>query len=290
MYKIGICILNYKSYLDVINLCENLLLQKLVNIKIIIADNGGENINEFDEYINTKRNIKLLILKKNLGYAIGNNFAIKKAIYEYNDLEYIAVLNPDTQIIDTSLFYNLISNIFLINDKVGFVSPRMLVDNIPINFYAWKELGFLYDIGNCLPILNKYIFKFKLYNWENGIHAVDCLPGSFLLAKTNVWHEINFFDERTFLFGEERIVCYKTREMGYKNFVNLDLSFYHEKSKSIKVYTQKKERLKYAFKGVHIFHKFYTKKNFIFLLILNIFHKIFYLIFILRNEFTKNRN
>ena len=62
---------------------------------------------------------------------------------------------------------------------------------------------------------------------------VDCLTGSFFMGKLDTFIQLEYFDERTFLFEEERILAQKVKKAGLQNYLALSLAFHHEDSSVI---------------------------------------------------------
>ena len=85
-------------------------------------------------------------------------------------------------------------------------------------------------------MLFHYFFKKGEYtkkDFENEILEVDNIAGSFFLARMDIFKDVNYFDENTFLFYEEDILGNMIKEKGYK-IVSLNrLKFIHYDSQSI---------------------------------------------------------
>ena len=123
MEHVGIVILNYNNSSDTINCIESVLKYTTVPIKIVVVDNGSNDVNSIieisnyltenvkkEEYvdINVKKvspillpKITLLKLEANLGYALGNKKGIE-LLYRDSSVESIMILNNDILFIDAS--------------------------------------------------------------------------------------------------------------------------------------------------------------------------------------------
>ena len=79
-----------------------------------------------------------------------------------------------------------------------------------------------------------------------------------------VMDEIDGFDEKIFLYGEERILSYKLKNIGYKLYFLPHLSFVHHIGKTInKIHPSKLSKFKILQKSRRHYHKKYLKQNWI---------------------------
>ena len=120
--KIGVVVLNYRTYNDTIECVESLKRQTYNNKEIIIVENGSGNSSEkvLKEKYNNDPQITLLLSKENLGFAKGNNIGIKYAKEKLN-CDYVFVLNSDT-IVPDGVFCEIIK---VPCEKIGVISPKV---------------------------------------------------------------------------------------------------------------------------------------------------------------------
>lgn len=232
MNELGIVILNYKKYNLTIKATDN-LLQISKDIRIIIIDNGSQN----KSYEILKKNYKnysqveVIENKYNLGYAKGNNIGIRRLIDDRN-IKYIGIMNPDVMILNRESLENCIK-ILRIEKDSAIVAPTMLTNN-KLNFgnIAWRISKNFDD----LFLIFKNIYRKKIqyteldiYNYKNKIFYsnVEVLPGSFFIMKKNILIEIDYLDEGTFLYCEERILAKKIKNIGKQSFLIVNNYFYH---------------------------------------------------------------
>ena len=95
---------------------------------------------------------------------------------------------------------------------------------------------------------------------EERITFNEVLNGCFFVIKADVIKKIDFFDERTFLFGEERILGFKIKEIGMKQGTINDHECIHEHSKSInKNIKSVVKKYEILYESREIFYKHYLK-------------------------------
>lgn len=254
--KTGIVILNYNDYKTTIKLIEKIKNFNSIDL-IVIVDNCStdESYKKINEYTNNK--VILIKSDKNGGYAYGNNFGSRYLI-ENHKCDIIFIANPDVEFEE-----NLVIEIkrqFEKNTKYSVLSGVML----DVNGKVVKEP--YWDIPTYTDDLLNYFFlgrrvnnkEFKIdYNQE--IMEVEVIPGSFLAIKTNVLKDINYYDENTFLYCEERILGKRLKNKGYKSGIITGIAYKHMHSISIKKTFKKVDTIKIFYNSKLYYNKKYNK-------------------------------
>lgn len=277
--QLAIIILNYNEYEET-QKCINNLIQKAIVNKIIVVDNRSTN-NSYDilrkKYIN-EYNIDVIQTEKNGGYSYGNNFGMKYAIQNYEDIRYFCIMNPDVQIINSNVFENLIKKLEQKED-IAAISPVMILNG---NF---NYEGMCWDIPDNKTIYYNHISFLKnkrrkktLYIEDDFISEVGVIPGSFFIIKRNIMEQIGFLDEKLFLYNEENFLANKLKRINKK--VALSMNDYYEHNHKVK--NQKvtlKNRLYYNKVGFesrkYLCKTFYKKTSLIMLNIVNVLNYIY---------------
>jgi GT2 family glycosyltransferase len=270
-------ILNYNSKDDVIRLVS--YLKNFYDDYIVVVDNCSSN-NDFNylrENLNQFENVFVLKSEKNGGYAYGNNYGI---IYIINNLQcdYIFIANPDIEVDENTIKEML--KIMSSDKRIGIVAPKMIT-NDKNNISAWKLPTMWDDIIMSFGILNK-ILKIPV-KYENEIYLsnkfqyVDVVQGAFFLLRKEAIIKCGFFDEDTFLYGEERILAYKMKKNNFKVIFLPYISFYHYVSKSVNDTFSSLKKYKLLQNSRLIYHKKYMTKNKYLIAIYSIIIKLGYL-------------
>ena len=227
--------------------------------EIIVVDNNS--VDGSIKLLKEKfKDIQLIANKKNTGFAVANNQAIKIAKGEY-----VLLLNPDTIVQeDTFLkcleFMDKTSNagalgvkmydgkgLFLPESKRGLPTPS-------VAFYK------IFGLSTIFP-KSKIFGKYHLgYLSENEIHEVDVLSGAFMLLRKKALDKIGLLDESFFMYGEDIDLSFRIINGGYKNYYFPKTNIIHYKGESTK-----KSSINYVFifyKAMIIFaEKHFSKKN-----------------------------
>lgn len=265
---LGIVILNYENFILTEQAIESILHLELEKIKILVVDNDSKN-DSFNilkkKYIGNNF-VEVIKSSTNGGYAKGNNLGIKYLLKKYSNIKNIGIMNPDVKILNKS---SIIESIKILDkyEKIASISPVMILNNnIDFSKIAWKIPQKFDDIFSTFSIVLNF-YKSSAYknyciekNNDSIFTFVEVLPGSFFIIKSKIFEEIDFFDENTFLYCEERILGKKLKNYGFKQAILLSEYYYHNhihKPKSLKF---ELKHLEFLFEARKHFNKNYNEK------------------------------
>ena len=208
-----IIILNYSSNIDTIELYQYLSLN--TNFSILVIDNFSTS----DEVLSLELKIpkeRLILNKKNLGYAGGNNIGLKYA--KKHNFKYSLLLNPDIRINNKSIV-KLLKEIKK-ETMLAATGPRICFRSNP---------NIIYSDGGILKESKAYFtehlhYKKEVNNIDNQdqVYDADYVNGSAFMINMEVLERVGYLDEKFFLYFEETDWCLRARKMGYslKIFTN----------------------------------------------------------------------
>ena len=187
--------------------------------EIIVIDNCSTDQEslEYLEKADQRKELKLIKLNKNLGFAKANNIAAKEAIGKY-----FLILNPDVFIEEN--FLQKMHDYLKENSEIGVLGPKLVYTSDKIQYSCRREENIsLWD----LIIKRSFLSKFKKYQKRidhylmkdfdhNETKDVDLLVGACMLIPREVFKQVKGFDERYFLFMEDFDLCKKIRKNGLK--------------------------------------------------------------------------
>jgi len=215
---LSIIILNYNHK----NLLKNCLKSlKEADIKldyeIIITDNNSnDGSQEFLPQLKIENpSIKIILNKKNIGYAQANNQAIKLAKGKY-----VLILNPDVVVLPNAI--EQLVEYLEKNEKVGIVGPQLLnpdktVQNSCYHFPKLITPAVRRTFLGKLPGFKKELARYLMLDFDHQqIREVDWLIGACLMIRKDVLKEVGYFDERYFLYFEDVDFAKKVWQAGYK--------------------------------------------------------------------------
>jgi len=199
-----IIVLNWNRKYDTLECLESLQDVCYPNYKVLVVDNGST---DGSSYIIRKRfpNITLIENEKNLGFAEGNNVAIRHALREGAD--YILLLNNDT-VIDKQLLMELVK-IAESDLKIGICGPKIYYYNAPNTIWFAGGLikrGIAFHIGDGEDDQGQH----------DKITFVDYITGCAMMIKRKLVEKVGLLDPDYFCMFEDADLCHRGRKAGFK--------------------------------------------------------------------------
>lgn len=241
--KYAVIILNYNTINDAVNAAKSVIENATTEDYIVcVADNASTK----EEERNKLKRIVLpntitYQLENNGGYANGNNQTIELLLQSYSP-QYIVIMNPDVLLLEQGTIEGLISEC----EKEGVVGGQPLVWNCYYgdNPTVQQNIRKIPDYKDLRILMLKPLRLFHRQRYRDYIYA-DNMPyknhiryyvpsGAFFIIRTDVFKEVGFFDNHTFLYYEEHILGYKLREKGFELLFMPEYKVRHEHGMSTK--------------------------------------------------------
>lgn len=211
--SISIILVNYNGS-DIITDCLN-SLEKVINkdnCEIIIVDNNSQD-ESVDIIENQFSDIKLIKLPKNVGFGAGNNAGTKIATGEF-----LFLLNTDTILIENTP--QILSDYLHQNQDVGVVSCRI----------TFEDGSYQLSCGKLPNIIIEFIDKFRytldrkwhsifssLYDRQySSVKKVGWVTGACLMIRRDIFEKLGGFDESFFMYFEDKDLCKRVHDAGFK--------------------------------------------------------------------------
>lgn len=227
---LSIIIVNYKTK-NLVKECIKCIkfFNPQLNYEIIVVDNNSND--GIEEEINEKlKDVKCIVLPKNIGFAAGNNLGITFAKGRN-----VMILNPDIAIKKGEL-----EKMVLYIDQhpeIGILAPKLINPDGSLQYSCFRYPKFLTPIYRRTflgktkkgkEIINKYLMK----DWDHkNIQEVEWFLGACLLIPKKVLDKVGLFDERYFLYVEDTDLCKRFQKAGYKTvyFPEATLIHFHQR-------------------------------------------------------------
>lgn len=211
--KLSLIIISYNTAALTLQCLKRVLIVfRKIKHEIIVIDNDSPD-NSSSLIKKNFPQIKLLVNKKNLGFARAVNQGVKKARGEY-----ILLLNTDA-LVDKRLLKAL--GFLDKNPKVALLSPRLIFPcgklqanfgHYPSLFTEFLQATLLYKI---LPwgrvIMPNLSTRKRFYQ----IREVEWLSATCLFIKRKVFKKIGLFDEKFFMYLEDIDFCRRAKFAGF---------------------------------------------------------------------------
>lgn len=195
----------------------NFSLKKAI---IYVADNASTD--DSIKFIKTYYpSIKIIENSMNGGYAKGYNDALENV-----DADIYCLINSDVEV--TENWLTPVLEVFEKDKNVAIIQPKILDFKEKSAFeYAGAAGGFIDFFG--YPYCRGRVFN----SLEKDTHQFDDISeifwasGACLFIRSEVFHQLNGFDEDYFAHQEEIDLCWRTNNIGYKiNYVGTSTVFH----------------------------------------------------------------
>jgi GT2 family glycosyltransferase len=189
-------------------------------VEIVVADNGST-----DDSVQLLRqnfpSVRLILFDKNYGFTGGYNRALNQI-----DAEYFVLLNSDVEVTPNWIFP--IIKRFDEDNSIGAAQPKLLAYHQRTHFeYAGAAGGFIDKFGYpfCRGRIISQIEEDKgQYDAEAEIFWAT---GACLFVRAEAFRKAGGLDEGFFAHMEEIDLCWRFKNMGYKNLCIPSVKVYH---------------------------------------------------------------
>lgn len=253
--KVVICILNWNGGKDTVDCLESVRKLSYPHFQVVVLDNGSnddsvelikmwciENM-VFVEYdketaesggqadvenrlLNQSSEPGLVLIKtrENLGFAEGNNVAIRYALRCAQPADYVFLLNNDTWIDPDCL-----------TQAVG-VSQKKRADVVGCVVKESKTGKLLFS-GDHRPHHLFYVSYYWFRHELQGDEPTNMVWGTAMLVHQDALRELDtiygeVFNHKLFLYAEDYDFCFKIKKMGYEIFLAHNALVYHKHEES----------------------------------------------------------
>ncbi|MBD2177245.1 glycosyltransferase family 2 protein [Pseudanabaena sp. FACHB-1998] len=182
------------------------------NCEVIIIDNfSTDNSNQIVK--DNFPSFKLICSKTNLGFGKANNLAVRESKGDY-----LLFLNTDT-VLNENTPQTLLEYLQS-NPNIGTISPKI----------TFEDGRYQLSCGNLPSLTRECLDKIK-YSLDNHYHSVlskfydrqyskvqevGWVTGACLMMRRDVFEQIGGFDENFFMYFEDKDLCKRVKELGYK--------------------------------------------------------------------------
>lgn len=307
-HRVAVVVLNYNSEEDLFRCVSDLKAQHNVKLKLIIVDNASktETVQAIktwsetdypnaisstteeifnDRKIPTSHEAEMYVIYNamNGGYSAGNNIGIKLA--DKLSADAVMIANPDMRFPDPEYVSKLVETLFS-NDSYCIAASKIVgldgKDQNPLREASFFEEFFW------PRILFPKIFKNTLYVLPYEKEKVATVPkvvGCCLLLHMDFLRNIDYLDEKTFLYSEEPILAAQVKEKkGEIAFVPFIEAVHAHKSNEK---GNSSKRMLLMIKSRKYYLKKYSGYNNLQLIMLNISYSVLSLLHSLKIKFGK---
>ena len=184
------------------------------SMEILVVDNAS--VDGTSEMIESRfPHVKLIKSTENLGFAKGNNVAIRQC-----EGRYIALVNPDVIVFPGCL--DTLADFLDQNPKVGNVGPRILNPDRTLQSSCrrfptlWNN--FCSATGLAAKFTNSRFFagEHMFYFPHDRTLTVDVLVGCFSMIRRETFDAVGLLDEGLFMYGDDVDWCRRCWKAGWQ--------------------------------------------------------------------------
>jgi len=216
--RISVIILNYNGIKFLESCLKSLLNSTYEGFEIVIVDNSSKDssVEYLEKNFSHETKIKLLLLDKNYGYAIGNNMGYKNT---NSDSEFIFFLNNDTEVEKDCI--EKIVNKMEKDASIGAAQPKIR---------SMRDRKKIDAVGGMVDYYGRTWhrgFNENDYGQYNSVNETFYAQGAAIVVRRDVIKKIGLFDPSYFMYYEETDLCWRIWLSGYKVVVIPDAIVYH---------------------------------------------------------------
>ena len=206
---VSVIVLSYNTKELTLKCLERVLASRDVEIEVIVVDNDSKDGSA--EAIEKRfPKVKLIKNKENVGFARGNNQAMKLAKGEK-----ILLLNSDAFVFPDTIAA-------LAKHPAEVLGCKLLNGDGSIQpswgyFPTLPRVAMLMSFVDNLPVIRKFVDSIHvrdLSRYEKE-QQVDWVTGALVMLKREVWEKAGGIDEKYFMYGEEMEWMYRIKKAGF---------------------------------------------------------------------------
>lgn len=218
-----IIVLNWNGHQDTLRCVDSLEQQVYANRRILLVDNGS-----IDGSVNVLKGlgdrVSLIENPENLGYAGGNNRAMREAFRQGAD--YVWLFNNDA-VAEPDALARMV-DICEADPGIGLVSPLVREED---DHDAVQSACGLFDLT--MPAYTPTNDVAQAQVWQTKYPDRIGVVGAALLVRRAVYEKIGALDERLFAYWEDYDYSIRSALAGFRNIVVVDTSVFHRGKPSI---------------------------------------------------------
>jgi GT2 family glycosyltransferase len=183
-------------------------------IEVIVVDNASAD--GTSEMIEARFPwVKLIKSSENLGFAKGNNLAIRQC-----QGSYIALVNPDVIVLPGCL--DALADFLDQNPGVGNVGPRVLNPDMTLQSSCrrfptlWNNFCSATHLENVFKVSPFFAGEHMFYFPHDRMITVDVLVGCFSMIRREAFDSVGLLDENLFMYGDDVDWCRRCWKAGWE--------------------------------------------------------------------------
>jgi GT2 family glycosyltransferase len=185
---------------------------KLRSLEIIVVDNRSTDGSV--EAVSSMAEVKIIVNKKNLGFAAANNIGIRASTGKY-----VCLVNSDVEVLESCL--DRMCHYMDEHPEVGVLGPLVLNRDMTLQ-RSCAELPSVWNTLTQALMLDKIFSRsrwsrsrFMTHFDHASTRNVEVLSGCFLMTRRSALESVGLLDEKFFIYKEDVDWCKRFAEAGW---------------------------------------------------------------------------
>lgn len=219
-----------KKTLD--SLKEYYLSKTKKKVEVVVVDNNSE-----DDTVSVLKEqfswVRLIELPTNVGFAAGNNAALKDVTSPY-----VMLVNSDVELTPESNLDKLIET-FEAQPEIAVMTPKVVLNNDELDMAShrgeptpWAAMTYFAGLERLFPRVKAFSSYHLLSRDLNQAHAIDACSGAAMMIRTSAMKQVGLLDEAFFMYAEDLDWCKRFRDAGFTIWYQPSVTIIHHKNKS----------------------------------------------------------
>ena len=185
--------------------------------EIIVVDNGSSD-GSVEILQENFPGVRLICNGMNLGFAKANNIGIQKS-----QGKYICLINSDITLLDGCL--HTMVHFMDMHPPIGILGPRILNSDFTkqdsCKYFPTLVNEFFRAIAmDTIFTGTRFNAVLKSHSSPDVTTKVDVLSGCFWMVRKEAFIQVGLFDERFFIYAEDKDLCKRFKEYGWEVVYN----------------------------------------------------------------------
>jgi GT2 family glycosyltransferase len=214
---LAVVILNWNAAADTVRCVRDIVTWERLEPIVLVVDNASTD-DSVSVISRQCPEVSLIRNSVNLGFGAGSNRGIAEAL-SLGDAP-ILLLNNDASIGENDVVRLL--RTLRGNDQVGFIGPLL---------FSEERRNTLLAAGARNPAFHHHS-HIREAPADGPVHVVECVPGTVLLGRAEVFRQVGLLDESYFYGSEVVDLCLRARAAGYLSVIDTRARAYHDLHRS----------------------------------------------------------
>ena len=215
MLDYTITVVAYRNYGDIKEALKSLEDFTSADIKYLVyiidnscLDSSSEERSDFIKEVQKYENVRYIDAKENLGFGKGHNYQMK-----YLDSRLHLIMNPDILLTEDSLS---VLKEFMQDDTIGMCVPK-LIDEQGVLLQVYRRELTVFDLFVRMFAKNIFKKRFAYHTMQDADYTkpmqVPFAQGSFLVIRTELYKQLEGFDDQFFMYMEDADLCKRVNQI-----------------------------------------------------------------------------